>query len=82
MLRNKDLTLQHTILENFKAWRAKKTKQEAVGREDIGRMLMTTSEATSGLTPREILDTEEAKPPAVIVTEGSYGGSFAMKEQT
>jgi len=28
------------------------------------------------------LDTEEAKPPAVIVTEGSYGGSFAMKEQT
>ena len=43
----------------------KKSKAErdgALGRDDIGRMLLTTSDATDGLTPRPMtLESEESK---------------------
>ena len=34
---------------------------DAERKDDIGRMLMTTSEATSGATPRDAIVTEESK---------------------
>ena len=47
------------MLNQYRVWKAEKSQREAINKEDIGKMLLTTeSGATDGLTPR---DTEETK---------------------
>ena len=80
VLQEKDVSMETRVLEKYKEWKAEKdlaaaNKADEMG--EIGRMLMTTSEATDGVTPR---GTEENKETEQDKTEGSFGGSFSKKK--
>jgi hypothetical protein len=48
------LFVQSQILTGYRKWKAEKIQREAERKDDIGKMLMTTSEMTDGATPRLI----------------------------
>ena len=48
VLLKKDLHAESRLLNNFTEWKASNEDSEAVHKDDIGRVLQTTSEATDG----------------------------------
>jgi hypothetical protein len=54
VLKGKNLFVQSQILTGYRKWKAEKIQREAERKDDIGKMLMTTSEMTDGATPRLI----------------------------
>ena len=48
VLKGKDLSIDSNLLHKFRKWRKEKAERDAERKDDIGRMLMTTSEATDG----------------------------------
>ena len=54
ILKDKDLYVPAQILTGYRKWKSEKAQREADRRDDIGKMLLTTSEMTDGATPRII----------------------------
>ena len=48
MLRTKDLYAESRILKNFQDWVAERETNQGTRKDDIGKMLLTTSDATDG----------------------------------
>lgn len=87
VLKDKDLTIEESkILKGYREWKSQKVARAAERKEDIGKMLLTTSEMTDGATPRlmttdgDEITPRDSQPQQLKTEEEEYGGSFSKKK--